>query len=92
MTTVVTVLATTQQQRDRLAAFRHPRYRYVCWLPDTDSYAAAFGMPLGAFTRAEAVYWAEHWATKNGGTYLPPIGWDDVRGELSSLSAGMESA
>ena len=56
--------------------------KYVVVDADTDDYLGAFGMVAGGDTRAEAVFWAERWASKNGGHFLRPEGWDAVVGAL----------
>lgn len=41
-----------------------------------------FGLPQGGATKAEAVFWAERAASKNGYEYMPPSGWENIEGEL----------
>lgn len=45
---------------------------------------SVFGIPQGGDTRAEAVFWAERFASKNGYEYIPPTGWEKVVGALPS--------
>ena len=57
--------------------------RYVVVNPITDRIWTVFGLPQGGSTRAEAVFWAERLASKNGLRYVPPVGWGNVIGTLS---------
>lgn len=43
---------------------------------------SVFGLPQGASTRTEAVFWAERFASKNGYDYVPPKGWEKIEGKL----------
>jgi hypothetical protein len=61
---------------------RIPVPTYVVVNADTDDVVTVFGLPQGGETRAEAVFWAERAASKNGYDYVPPVGWEDVRGAL----------
>lgn len=45
-------------------------------------FCASFGLPMGGDTRAEAVFWAERWASKNGYGFARPAGWENVVGKL----------
>jgi hypothetical protein len=81
--TTVTVRPTTQAERDALVADKCPRFRYVCVDAVTDAYLYSFGILIeGAFSKAEAVFWAERWAGKNGARYVPPSGWEGIEGSL----------
>ncbi len=56
--------------------------RYVVVDAETDEYLGGFGLITGGETREEAVFWAERWASKNGGHFLRPEGWESVVGAL----------
>jgi hypothetical protein len=43
-------------------------------------WVGAFGVPYTADTREEAVFWAERWASKNGGEFERPPGWEGIAG------------
>lgn len=63
-----------------------PRVRvpkYVVVNPKTDGIYTVFGLPQGGDVRAEAVFWAERLASKNGFDFLQPAGWENVQGRLS---------
>jgi len=55
--------------------------RYVM-VDEDDQLLGAFGLTEGSETREEAVFWAERWASKNGGHFIRPEGWADVVGNL----------
>ena len=55
--------------------------KYVV-VDEEDRYLGAFGMVDGGKNRAEAVFWAERWASKNGGHFIRPKGWEKVVGKL----------
>lgn len=56
--------------------------RYVVVDVETGAYLGGFGMADGGDTREEAVYWADRWASKNGGHFLRPEGWEGIVGDL----------
>jgi len=47
---------------------------------------SVFGIPQGGDTRAEAVFWAERFASKNDYRYLAPKGWENVQGQLKEAA------
>ena len=55
--------------------------KYVVVGP-SDYICSVFGLPQGGDTRAEAVFWAERFASKNGYVFLRPEGWEKVEGAL----------
>lgn len=59
---------------------RVPKYLVVN--PATDNVYTVFGIPQGGDTRAEAVFWAERLASKNGLDFARPAGWERVEGAL----------
>ena len=61
--------------------------KYVVVGP-SDSICSVFGLPQGGKTRAEAVFWAERFASKNGYSFVRPSGWDEVVGELPKDDEG----
>ena len=78
--------ATEQERREKFPPLvagrrriRVPKY-VVVGLRDT--IVSVFGLPQGGDTRAEAVFWAERFASKNGYQYLPPSGWESIDGVL----------
>lgn len=86
----LTVRAATLEERRRggVGSFwatgkpmRAPRY-VVVDANDPTQYLGAFGMVDGGDTRAEAVFWAERWASKNDGHFIRPDGWAKVEGAL----------
>ena len=50
---------------------------------DENNYLGGFGLVDGGDTREEAVFWAERWASKNGGHFVRPDGWEHVVGALA---------
>lgn len=56
-----------------VAVARHDRHMHIC---------SVFGLPQGGDTRAEAVFWAERFASKNDYVYVPPKGWENIEGVL----------
>ena len=55
--------------------------RYVV-VSDDGEYLGGFGGVDGGDTREEAVFWADRWASKNGGHFIRPDGWAEVVGNL----------
>lgn len=49
------------------------KHLYIC---------SVFGLPQGGDTRAEAIFWAERFASKNDYRYVAPEGWADIEGVL----------
>jgi hypothetical protein len=45
-------------------------------------WVGAFGLADTTNTRAEAVFWAERWASKNDGHFIRPAGFEHVQGAL----------
>ena len=60
-----------------------PKY-VVCRVDKPENIICVFGLPQGASTKAEAVFWAERAASKNGLTYIAPEGWENVKAKLKS--------
>lgn len=60
---------------------RVPKYVVV---GENDRICTVFFMPLGGATRAEAIFWAERTASKNGMDFIRPAGWERVEGALPS--------
>lgn len=56
-----------------VAAKHADKHMHIC---------SVFGLPQGGNTRAEAVFWAERFASKNGYEYVPPDGWENIEGKL----------
>lgn len=87
MTEVTIRKASPEQRRNGFAPLvaGRPRIRaqkYVVVNADGGGVWTVFGLPQGGDTRAEAVFWAERLASKNGFDYLPPPGWENVVGKL----------
>lgn len=49
---------------------------------DPDRYLGGFGMVDGGRSKAEAVFWAERFASKNGYGFIRPPGFEKVLGKL----------
>ena len=62
--------------------------KYVVVDAETGDYLGAFGLTGGGATRKEAVFWAERWASKNGGHFIRPDGWENVVGALPAAKDG----
>lgn len=54
----------------------------VVEVEDPSVLAFTFGMPNDGKTKAEAVFWAERFASKSGLGYIPPKGWEKIKGDL----------
>lgn len=84
----VTIRPSTPEERKEkwppvLAGGRRQRIpKYVVVGTETDIIVSVFGMPQGGQTRAEAVFWAKRFASKNGYGYRAPDGWENVEGTL----------
>jgi hypothetical protein len=83
----LTIRAATPEERKHVGDFwatgkPMKAKKYIVVDTETGSYLGAFGMVDGGNTRAEAVFWAERWASKNGGHFLRPDGWEKVVGAL----------
>ena len=84
----VSIRLSTPDEREKkfppLMAGRSPIRvpKYVVVNPANDNIWTVFGLPQGGDTRAEAVFWAERLASKNGLDYEPPEGWERVQGKL----------
>jgi len=63
-----------------LKRIRVPKYVVVSLA--NDNIVSVFGLPQGGDTRAEAVFWAERCASKNGFDLELPDGWDKIEGKL----------
>lgn len=56
-----------------------PRY-VVCNAEQPEDIILVFGMPEGADSKSEAVYWAERTASKSDLRYEAAPGWEDIVG------------
>lgn len=83
--------STTQERREKFPPIvrgnrRIPVPKYVVVSCISDNIVSVFGLPQGGATRAEAVFWAERAASKNGLEYVVPEGWENVEGKLPERS------
>lgn len=86
----VTIRESTAEER-KIPIRSHPKVqhfpKYILVDPDKNQgkggYFFVFGIPQGGKSKAEAVFWAERLASKNGFKFVRPEGWERVVGALS---------